>query len=668
MTSASASSPASAWSSRLLLIAALGCGPGSVGAPGDETPRDHALDGLAVRSLRPATLVPGSTLVVAGRSFVDAPFGESVLVLAGTLDGAPAEVRLPLRFVDFDEMQVSWGGARAAGFAAAAGRFEGGAAIEVKSKVDGRVYRSEALATTLVLADTLTPRLAGLAAGGVIFVNEPIAIEGEGLLLGGDEGDTVAVVTGCFQPMGAEACPEIQEARIAVAPQTTSGREQGRFAFAPSIAGVRPGEFRGQVRLENPGGATSQAVTLNASLVEPAVFRVEPQAASLGQYVDFHGGGFIGPEAGKTSITALEAAGEFTPQGMTTAVPVTLSLIPEFVSGPLVRYVLNEDDDLGRRIDLRTQAGTFRGTVRPVTTYGADVVSGDAAAITFAITPVKQVVWLRYQPTYVESLRKFGLRAVDREIRGRVLEVARRDYEGVNLEFRAERPTDFALYSIVDIGGPDLNGLGYFGYDNTPGKDVGNLRLHDKIGGLNATTQEDGNPGYGGVFVESLFAFSLHPNGIAEPNDGASRLFDDVFDAFRPDAGGRPVTAVDIAAGIPPRQSGAGCPAPASDRTAQISCAVFVLGSLIGTTMTHEVGHSLGLAAPHGELTQYHNKGDLPNRLMDGGASRTFAERAELGGEGPSVFCDEEYAYLREILRGGAPGPSITRPRCDEGE
>jgi hypothetical protein len=279
---------------------------------------------------------------------------------------------------------------------------------------------------------------------------------------------------------------------------------------------------------------------------------------------------------------------------------------------------------------------------------------------------VKQVVWLRFQPTYTESLRKFGLRAVDREIRARVVEVARRDYAGVNVEFRTERPTDFALFSTVDIAGPDLNGLGYFGYDNTPGKDVGNERLHDKIGGLNATTQEDGNPGYGGVFVESLFAFSLHPNGIAEKNDGASTLFDATFDPFRPDMGGAPVLAADVATGIPQRTSGEGCPAPASNRPGRISCAVFVLGSLVGTTMTHEVGHSLGLAAPHGDLTQYHNRGDAPNRLMDGGSSRTFAERAELEGEGPSVFCDEEYEYLREILRTNQAPPSVARPPCGE--
>jgi hypothetical protein len=35
---------------------------------------------------------------------------------------------------------------------------------------------------------------------------------------------------------------------------------------------------------------------------------------------------------------------------------------------------------------------------------------------------VKQVIYLRFLPSYVESLRHFGLRALDARIRARVLE------------------------------------------------------------------------------------------------------------------------------------------------------------------------------------------------------------------------------------------------------
>jgi hypothetical protein len=639
----------------------LACGPGTVVAPDDT-----GLDGLSLAALAPDALVPGSTLVVTGSSFVDAPFGASRLRLAGTFEGQAVDVRLPLRFVDYDRMDVDWGGARAAGFPADAGSFDGEASVEVESTVDGRTYRSPARAVRLTLAPTMTPALDRHGAGGLIFVNEPISVTGGGLLLGGGEGRTEAVIAGCYVLAGETACRPLGETRVAVIPAAPFDRRRGSFPFTPRIAGIRPGAFRGEVALENPGGARSQALAVEVAVGPPRVLSVDPPAASLGQYVNVRGGGFVGQEVGApVALTVLEAQGSFLVEGGPAPVQVTLSLFPEFVSGPLVRYVLNDDDELGRRIDLRTQAGRFTGSLRPVVQYGADTVRGDATAVTVDIAHVKQVVWVRFQPAYVESLRKFGLRAADPAIRARVFEVARRDYAGVNLELRSQRPDDFALFSTVDIGGPDLNGLGYFGYDNTPGKDVDNLRLFDKIGGLNARTQEDGSPGYGGVFVESLFAFSRHPNGLAELNDGASPLFDAIFDAFRPDLGGAPVLAADVAAGIPTRSDGSGCPASSGDRQARIGCAVFVLGSLIGTTMTHEIGHSLGLAAPDGDPTQYHNRGDAVNRLMDGGSARTFAERAELAGEGPSVFCDQEMDYLRRILPSRDPEPAVERPPCD---
>lgn len=165
-----------------------------------------------------------------------------------------------------------------------------------------------------------------------------------------------------------------------------------------------------------------------------------------------------------------------------------------------------------------------------------------------------------------------------------------------------------------------------------------------------------------GVFVESFFGFSLHPGRfVPRPVDGADALFDAILDPFRPDVDGAPVLAADLA-GVPALTSGAGC--PASDRRQAVACAVWVLGSMIGTTMTHEIGHSLGLAEP-GEPDVYHNPGDRPNRLMDAGGARTQRERAELAGEGPAVFCDGDYDYLRRILPAAEPPPAVSRPPCD---
>jgi len=97
----------------------------------------------------------------------------------------------------------------------------------------------------------------------------------------------------------------------------------------------------------------------------------------------------------------------------------------------------------------------------------------------------------------------------------------------------------------------------------------------------------------------------------------------------------------------------------------QVRCAIRVLGNIVGTTATHELGHSFGLASPYGGPTEYHDPGVEPNRLMDSGGDRPFEERAELQGQGPAVFCDEEYAYLKKILPLDPPAdPKVTRPTC----
>jgi hypothetical protein len=93
-----------------------------------------------------------------------------------------------------------------------------------------------------------------------------------------------------------------------------------------------------------------------------------------------------------------------------------------------------------------------------------------------------------------------------------------------------------------------------------------------------------------------------------------------------------------------------------------VQCAIFVLGNLVGSTVAHEVGHSLGLANPYQD--GFHNAGDALNRLMDAGEARPFAERAQLMGQGPAAFCDAEYAYLRRILPSSEPASEAPRPSC----
>jgi hypothetical protein len=141
---------------------------------------------------------------------------------------------------------------------------------------------------------------------------------------------------------------------------------------------------------------------------------------------------------------------------------------------------------------------------------------------------------------------------------------------------------------------------------------------------------------------------------------GADPVFDQIFDPFRADRDGEPVKAADLSGNVAAISNGSAC--PASDRQSRVQCAVYVLGNLVGGTLAHELGHSLGLANPYAE--GFHNSGDAPGRLMDAGGDRPFMERAELMGLPPAVFCDEEYSYLRQILPSSEAEPSVTRPSC----
>ncbi len=625
---------------------------------------ETGLEALTLTSIDPGVVVPGSLVVIKGNSFLAEPLGISHLRLTGTFDGRTLDVELPAKFIDFDELHVEMTLQTLAVFGANDGDFTGNATVVVDFAPDGSRHSSLPLPFDMQVRSTLAPTLADTQVSGEVYVNDPISITGDGFLLGGAEGTTFAVVQGCFTPDGGTECAPVGPVEVPIVPDTAAfDRTTATFPFSPRIAGIDPGTFEGTVSLRNvlTSGAEgkSDGIPVDYTLVPTEIFTASTSSgtgASLGQFIDIEGGGFIGGDDG---FTVLRFEGEYTLDATGMAVPVDLELFPEFVDGTLVRYLINEDDALGTAIDVRIQTGSFEGTITPSVSFEDSELEGTATPFTFQIRPVRQIIWVRFQPSYVESLRGFGMRAMDQEIRDRILAVLARDYETVGVEFRTEEPTDYKLYGIIDLAGPDPNGLGLLGYDNSPGKDINNDRLFDKIGGVNAKTQEDGFPGFGGVFIDSLFAFSHHPpNGSG--GEAAADLFDDVFDPLRPDTG-EPVSSADFALGaIPVLTSGDTC--PSDDRREQVACAVWVMGSLIGTTTSHEVGHSLGLADPLG--TRFHDLGDAPNRLMDAGGARTFEERAELMGQGPAMFCDDEYLYLREILPTSDPETTLARPFC----
>jgi hypothetical protein len=229
---------------------------------------------------------------------------------------------------------------------------------------------------------------------------------------------------------------------------------------------------------------------------------------------------------------------------------------------------------------------------------------------------------------------------VESHIRDRILEVVNRDYktddlEGINIEWRRSRPTDFVEYSVIEVGGKDPNNRGLLGLDNTMGKDIGNLHFDDVVGGMNADSREKGNYAFGGVFVSSYLAFS---SKVSERMSIASETFDEVFGPFMSVQGGTSVKAGEY---------------PGGSRSAKIGEAIHAMGSMIGTTVSHEIGHTLGLAV-RDKKDRFHNEFPDDNQIMDAGANREFEERAELEKDGkkygPARFTDENWNYLRRIL------------------
>ncbi|MCK5795544.1 MAG: hypothetical protein KAI47_00055 [Deltaproteobacteria bacterium] len=517
---------------------------------------------------------------------------------------------------------------------------------------------------SLEFVDVLAPKVTAVG-DGLAYINGKISIEGSGLLLGGDEGQTEAEIDGCFLPQGVtgpcQTSGKVGKFTVSLSHDSIN-RTRASFVYSPKLGGVGVGRLSGSLTLINHQSGQTPV----RSNTRPVIFDVQESllnglstaTVSLGQFLVIRGEGFVGGEGGGSTI--LEFDGTFVPAKGGKTKPVKTSLVTGFIDGQTLRYIMEEGNGIGATIDLRKERGVLRGTWTPIISYGNQQHAAKSAVLSVTIAPVKQIVHVRFLPSWRDALRALGMQPADARVRERIMTVQRQAYASLNVEFRVDKPDDFGVYVTLDIAGADPNGLGLLGYDNTPGKDVNNMRLFDHVGGVNALTQEDGYPGYGGVFAMSQFAFSEHPPSGMKRSPLHSPLFDQIFDELRRD-GGRPATPSEVAV-TPTLTSAALC--PGAKRIDKIACAIVVLGNIIGHTAAHELGHSFGLAEPFGAPTAYHNPGDVPNRLMEGGSGRPFAERAELQGEGPAVFCDDEYDYLRSLMPTTLGDPVAKRPSC----
>lgn len=483
---------------------------------------------------------------------------------------------------------------------------------------------------------------------GQVFRNEVAVVNGAGIVTATEGTVTARFVGSYLRDAGGAAMPI--DVALPVAPLERRDRERGVVVLTTDLGGLAPGTFDGTIQLESVlrSGERTQSAALSTTLHfnPPALFGLAPTEASLGQILVVRGGGFVGGPDRPSETTLLRLQGTFTPAGGGAPEPFgPVELVPRFVSGSEVELEVELELRGDRLVStlFGHARGRFQGTATPITLAGSGAsrmeVAGDTVPFTFSLVALRQVVHVRFLPGFYDSLRRFGLASAAPEVIARVLERMQSIYLAWNVDLRLEEPDDFsrAAYSVLEIGGPDPNGRGLFGYDNTPGKDVGNLRLFDALGGANAETQSDGYPGYGGVFVESFLYWSSHPELPGEPPPSApdpDPLFDEVFDPVRT----QPATRAEA--------GGNGDP----ERVAAVRRAIHALGSIIGETASHELGHSFGLAQPYGSPTAYHNDFDGDGCLMDAGGDRPLGERMEISGFAPTQFCYDEPAYLFEIL------------------
>ncbi len=511
----------------------------------------------------------------------------------------------------------------------------------VDAALSGGGVRTDAFPTELTIARSLPVDLAEVPSGEA-YRNDVAVLNGTGMI-SATEGELTARFLGTFtlDAGGASAL----DVTLPVAPLERRDRTRGVVVLTTDLGGLMPGTFDGTIQLLSTlrSGEHTESAALPTTLHfdPPALFGLSPTEASLGQVLKVSGGGFLGGPDRPSEATLIRLAGTFTPAGGTPEPFAATELVPRFVSGSEVDLVIEAEvsgDTLVASLFDHAR-GTFEGTATPIAIAATDELAGDPVPFTFTLGPIRQVVYVRFLPGFVDSLRRFGLASAESAIADRVQARIEAIYGEWNVDVRLEEPDDYtrAAYAVIEIGGPDPNGVGLFGYDNSPGKDIGNLRLFDSIGGTNAETQMDGYPGYGGVFVDSFLYWSSHPElpgarptGAPEPDP----LFDEVFDPVR----AIPVTLAET--------QGEGD----ATRVAAVTRAIDALSSIIGETAAHELGHSLGMAQPYGPPTVYHNDFDGEGCIMDSGGDRPLGERMGMSSFTPTHFCYDHPDYLTAIL------------------
>jgi len=576
-------------------------------------------------------VLPGSQFELHGSGFIKPPLGQMRVVFDGQMNGFKTLFAIEALVEDSQSMQVTLSQAAFDLFPASTGMFYGTIQAESLLAIGGEL-QSDKIPISFLVSDSLWPD----TQFPVNTVGQPgarIPIPGSGFLLG-DEGDTLALVSGEFSSESGQNL-HLDEAPVLL---EVVNRSLAQLRLGADVFGIEPGSFSGELFLQNQhstGIVTSslQPVPVQISFIRSVVSNVLPLSVRRGQALRFNGKGFLAsdPEQGVATLMLLDGTFFRADGGIDDRTGVnSLILFPDEITEDSQVSVTLRGNPITGEDEFGVIPGSFSGFATPWLISGGDNVFGTATSVQIGVLPARQVIYIKILPGFDDSLDEFGLLAVKQGVLARVLQVVHRDYAGINVEFRLERPEDYVDYTVVEVGGSDPNGANLLGLDNTEGKDVGNIRFNDVIGGFNALSEKQGYYAYGGVFVRSFFQFSKkHQLG---DNEMSNPRFDGIFSAIAPVLGGDPAGPFDN---------------HPSQRNGVVYLAVQVLANLIGNTISHEVGHALGLANIEG---RFHNEGDNPNWLMDSGIFRPFEERAEIDGQGPAHFSPNNRAYLEKIL------------------
>lgn len=617
-------------------VTLITCGPSYTGG-------ENPLPPLTILAVEPSQWLLGTRVTIFGTGFIGPDMGTMTATIQGVSDGKEVSVRVDLETVASDRAKFVVTAPLLPYLAVDRGPIEGFVVIE-RFGPSG-VSDIASIPVAIRVVSVLEPVLETVGPVDV-FPGEEITLTGSGFLMPGegnldDEGKARSGTT-WVRLTGRTTGTEPKEVRGLAIPLTATKRHHATFRLTPEMMGLGPFEFEGFVEVSNVFAGETGSLDVPGNRLDGVTFRMHrtrltgmaPAVVRRGQELTFYGNGFLPADTGTTTFIAFTGSQVGADGESLYDLANPLVFVPDIVEGnTIARQVIRPSFGPNQRPrGLGAKRATLSGIFTPHVVFQGLVVAGVGIQATLEVGRQVQVVWVRFLPSFEDGLDLFGLRAVADRVKEQAIAVCAADYRDFSVEFRTTVPQDYVEFVTVEVMARDPNEAGLFGLDNSFGKDEGNQVFDEVVGGYNARSARAGFYPYGGVFVESFASFSPQlAHGIAA--EFASEVFDAVFAPVMPALGGRPARKGEDEVG--------------GSRGAAVAEAIRVLGNLLGDTITHEVGHALGLAAVEGDV---HNPGDNPGFIMDSGVFRAFEERAQMPGAHPRVFAPYDRAYLEEIL------------------